>query len=63
MPLDCVGFGYDFETTSLITELSLKVLKSDGKLLARVSTTYGFFIFTILLEMFACYLSSLYSIV
>ena len=31
------GFGYDFETTSLITELSLKAVKDDGKLLARVS--------------------------
>ena len=31
-----LGFGYDFETTSKITELSLKAVKPDGKLLARV---------------------------
>jgi len=29
------GYNYDFETTSLITELSLKALKPGGKLLAR----------------------------
>ena len=28
---------YDFETSSLITELSLKALKPNGKMFARVS--------------------------
>ena len=36
------GHGYDFETASLITELSLKALTPDGKLLARVSILYLF---------------------
>ena len=36
MRFDIAGYNYDFETTSLITELSLKATKPTGKVLARV---------------------------